>query len=234
MRVRHLFIVFMKTRTAFLLAALLLVVGNTAMAADDAKLSVTLNQRSITASGLAPGSTAVFFGVAQVAIPHAYMRSIRRWAVTVDDTAHTGTVTFDMQQDVPDGSVWAVVDLRNAHYGMVSGSVVGLRQAVLSHPFRKGQSQAVDRFVYDHGYLDLLYVHPGAGAWTWSVIGGSTPENGGPNNSTIVSLADGKPVGQSGKQPPSFLPGGLLIAIDFTQLQFAVVPVDQQLLGDAR
>jgi len=224
----------MQTRIVFLAATLLIFLTITAVTADDGKLSVTVNGHSITATGVAPGSTAVFFGVALVPIPHAYMNHIQRWAVTVDDTAHQGTVTLDLQQNVPPGSVWAVVDLRNAHYGIVSGQGLGLRETPLTNPLRKGQSQTADHFVFDHLFLDLLYVHPQTGAWTWSAVGGTSPEKDGPPNSTIVSLTDGKPVGQAGQRPLSFLPGGTLVAVDFSRLQIAVVPVDEQLIGGAR
>jgi hypothetical protein len=225
----------MKTRHSLIFAALLLLsVPLQLRAANNAGLSIAFSQHSITVSGLSPGSTAVFFGVARVPVPYAYMNRIQRWAVVVDDSGHSGTATFDLQQDVPPASVWAVVDLRNAHYVLSSGPGLGLRQTSLGNPLRKGPSQSTDHFAFDHGYLDLLYVHPGLGAWTWSAVGGTTSTNGGPRNSTLVSLSDGKPVGQSGAKPPAFLPGGVLIAIDFTRLEIAAVPVDQLLIGGAQ
>ncbi|HSY52637.1 MAG TPA: hypothetical protein VLC46_27805 [Thermoanaerobaculia bacterium] len=225
----------MNSRSALTLAAwLLFCFSPAATAANSSGLTVTLDQHSITVSGLSPGSTAVFFGVARVPMPYAYMNRIQRWAVAVDDAGHSGTATLDLQGGVPPASVWAVVDLRNAHYGLSSGPGLGLRQTVVANPLRNGPSQSVDHFAFDHGYLDLLYVHPGLGAWTWSAIGGTTSTNGGPRNSTIVSLSDGRPVGQSGAKPAAFLPGGVLIAIDFTRLEIAVIPVDQQLIGGAQ
>ena len=225
----------MNRRTVPLIMVLLtLAVVQRLSAANDQPLSITFTKQTITASGLSPGSTAVFFGVAKVPIPHAYMSHIQRWAVTVDDAGHTGTVTLDLQQDVPPTSVWAVVDLRNAHYGVINGPGMGLREISLDNPLRKGPSQTADHFSFTHGYLDLLYVHPGTGAWTWSAVGGSTADNRGPNGSTVVSLADGKPVGQAAQKPPSFLPGGILVAVDFIRIEIAVVRLDQQLIGGAQ
>jgi hypothetical protein len=224
----------MKTRIVAVSAAFLLVFfAQSASATNDDKLSITLTAHAITASGLSPGSSAVFFGTALVPIPHGYMNRVRRWAVIVDDTANQGTVTFDLQESIPPVSVWAVVDLRNAHYKTVSGPGFGIREIALDNALRKGQSQNVDRFSFDRGYLDLLYVQPGTGAWTWSVIGGTTADNGGPKNSTIVSLIDGKAVGQARQKPPGFLPGGILVAIDFSRLHIGVVRVDQQLVEGA-
>jgi hypothetical protein len=202
-------------------------------AAADQELTVTLGPHTITASGLAPGSTAVFFGIAQVPIPHAYMTSVQRWAVTVDDTGRNGSVTLDLRQDVPRASVWAVVDLRNGHYKIFSGPGVGLRETSLANPLRRNASQVVDRFAFDHRFLDLLYVHPGLGAWTWSAVGGTSTSEAGPNGSTVVSLSAAKPLVPGAQAPPSFLAGGILVAIDFTRLEIAVVQPDEKMIGGA-
>ncbi|MGH7488741.1 MAG: hypothetical protein ACRD3J_20280 [Thermoanaerobaculia bacterium] len=223
----------MRSRVTFVAILLLLFLAQAGSASIDGGLTVTAAGHVISVSGLSPGSTAVFFGVAVIPIPHAYMNRVRRWAVTVDDTTNTGSVILDLLENVPPASVWAVVDLRNAHYGIFGGTGLGVREAVLKSSLKKGQSQNVDQFIFDHGYLDLLYVHPGLGSWTWSAIGGANPASLGPNNSTIVSLPDGKPLGQSGAAPPNFVPGGLLVAVDFTRLQIAVIPVDQSLIGAA-
>jgi hypothetical protein len=225
----------MKTHSLpFLAAFLLLSIAHGSLAANDGHLSIAVAQHSITVSGLTPGSAALFFGVAQVPIPHAYMNRVQRWAITVDDINHTGTVTLDLPQEVPRASVWAVVDLRNAHYATASSPGGSLRETTLDNPLRKGPSLSAERFAFDHGYLELLYVHPGTGAWTWSAIAGTTADNRGPTGSTVVSLADGKAIGTPSSKPLSFLPGGILVAVDFTRLEIAVVSVDEQLIRGAR
>jgi hypothetical protein len=224
----------MNIRMLHLIALLLtLAVVQSSSAATDETLSITLTKRTITASGLAPGSAAVFFGVAQVPIPHAYMTQVLRWAVTVEDSGRNGSVTLDLQQDVPRVSVWAVVDLRTGHYRTFSGPGVGLREASLANPLRRNTSQVVDRFAFDHRFLDLLYVHPGLGAWTWSAVGGTSTSEAGPNGSTVVSLSAAKPLVQGAQAPPSFLAGGILVAIDFTRLEIAVVQPDEKMIGGA-
>lgn len=224
----------MKTRITFVAILLALFVVLAGQAANNTDLSVTVSGHLITASGLTPGGSAVFFGVGLEPIPHAYMNRVRRWAVTVVDTTQSGAVTLDLHEEVPPASVWGVVDLSNAQYGTAKGPGVALRQIALANPLRKGQSQNADQFLFDHDFLDLLYVHPGGGAWTWSVVGGTFADQDGARNSAIVSLIDGQPVGQAGQKPSSFLPGGTLVAIDFSRLQIAVVHLDQQLIAGAR
>jgi hypothetical protein len=217
---------------AVIIFASIICFADRAAAAPD--LTVTLSQRTITVSGLAPGGSAVFFGIAQVPIPHAFMNRLKRWAVIVDVTGHDGTATLDLKDDVPPKSVWAVVDLQNAHYGIVSGTGVGLREIEIANPLRKGPSSAVDTFSFDHGYLDLLYIHPGVGAWTWSALGGVNTGADQLKGSTLVALADAKPLGSLLSKPAIFAPGGILVAVDFTRLEIAVVRIDSALIGGAR
>jgi len=217
--------------TIALSAVIILWPCNAAAAPD---LTVTIGQHSITASGLVPGGSAVFFGIAQVPIPHAYMSRIQRWAVIVDIAGHDGTATFDLHENVPRTSVWAVVDLRNAHYGTVSGPGVRLREIALDNPLRKGQALAVNTFSFDHSYLDLLYVHPGLGAWTWSALAGVNSDRDDKYGSTVVTLPEAHPLGSFGLQPSSFVPGGIFVAVDATRMEIAVVRLDEAMIGGAR
>jgi hypothetical protein len=199
-----------------------------------ASLTVTMGQHTVTASGITPGGSVAFFGIAQVPMPHAYMNRIQRWSVIVEVTGHEGTATLDLNQDVPPMSVWAVVDLGNAHYATASGPGLGLREVELSNPFRKGQSGTIDTFAFDHSYLDLLYVHPGRGAWTWSALAGLHPDRGDRYGSTVVTLSDAKPLGSSGPPPSSYVPGGILVAVDVTRMEIAVARLDGAILDGVR
>src|SRR5256885_111906 len=108
-----------------------------------------------------------------------------------------------------------------------------LREIAFDNPLRKGPSAAIDTVSFNHSYLDLLYVHPGLGAWTWSSMGGLHPDRGDKYGSTVVALTDAKPLGSSGPQPSGFVPGGILVAVDVTRMEIAVVRLDGAMIGGA-
>src|SRR4051812_40087654 len=87
------------------LAAGLFMAGS---ATADPGLTVTLGARSISASGLSRGSSAVFFAVLREAIPGTYMERVSRLAKVVVDDDRDGIVTLDLGRPIPGRSVWAV------------------------------------------------------------------------------------------------------------------------------
>lgn len=202
--------------------------------AQPAHITATIGPQGITASGIPPGDRVVFFGVARIPIANAYMDRIAHWATLIDDTARAGAVTLDTKGPVPRISVWAVVDVRTADYTIVSGPGVDLRTIGVGNPLSHGSGRTIDRFVFDRPFLDLLYVHPGLGAWSWSAMDGAPTDEDGANGSTAVSLSKGKAVGNGAQPPAEFAPGGVLIAIDFTALRVAAVRVDDALIRGAR
>jgi len=214
--------------------ALLAAVAVPGWCAEPARITATIGPQGITASGIAPGDRVVFFGVARIAIPHAYMDRIGHWATVVADTGRTGIVTLDTKGPVPQISLWAVVDLRTADYTIINGQGVDLRTIAVANPLSHGSGPAIDRFVFDRPYLDLLYVHPGLGAWTWSAMDGAPTDEDGTNGSTAVSLSKGKAIANGAQPPAAFVPGGILIAVDFTALRIAAIRVDDALLRGAR
>jgi hypothetical protein len=202
-------------------------------AAAQNPLGMTFGKTTINVTGLEPGGSAIVFGVSRAPIPGAYMDRVERWQATVEDVRRDGTAAFDVGKEIPAESVWAVVDLRNGRYVTRAGggaAVVTMR----GNPLRRGSADP-DRFAFDHGYLLLLYVHPGMGAWTWYAMDGTrTDIDGSSNGTTMVALSDGKSLGAAGKAPKTFALGGLLVAIDYVHLEAAVVRVDEALLGAAR
>src|SRR5262249_9634052 len=147
--------------------------------------------KNVTATGISPGSTAVFVGAARVPDRRAYMDRVQRWASAVEDADHDGVVTLALPQEVPAVSVWAVVDLRGAQYAIVNGSEIGLRRMEVGNPFRKSAGGAVDRLVLKNRYVELLYVKPGLGALQWTALGDSASDEVAPNGGTVVAIGKG-------------------------------------------
>jgi hypothetical protein len=202
----------------------------------DPGLTITLGAHTVSASGLSRGSSAVFFAVLHEPIPGAYMNRISRLARVIVDDDKDGVATLDLGRPIPATSVWAVVEPQNGHYGITTGRRLDI--AMLSIPpdtLRKGAGGVIDRIAFGHASLDLLYVHPGQGAWTWSATDGDPATDAdGHNGITVVSLNKAQPVGGGAQGITDLALGGTLVAIDPDRMEIGAVHIDGKLIGGAR
>jgi len=187
---------------------------------------VTFAETAISATGLTPNRRVVVFGAAREALGHSYRMA--RWSsVTVADA--TGQVTYDLGRRVSANSIWCIADLTSGEYTVASPRTYDLR--ITSFPpnaFRKGAG--ADEFSFRHPFLDMLYVHPGQGAWTAEVAEGSALDRDGPNGTIVLSLADMTPLDGAPKLH-TFVPGGVLVAIDLFRAEVAVIRLDTPTLS---
>jgi hypothetical protein len=197
---------------------------------------ITFGPTTVIATGIAPGGDAVFFGVSY----HGPGGSnwLIRWRRVVSDDDHDGTVILDLGADYSlSSSLWTVVDMANAHYAIKAYVDASYNDAYnppqpFSHSSPPGQ---VDRFEFHRPLLDALYVHPGLGAWTWIASDGSSSDKDGrPNGVTTIELSGGRPLKGSKTPPQGFVPGGLIIAIDWWHMDVLALRVNEALLAGAR
>ena len=211
-----------------------LIIAIAAHAAPPTDIVVTFGPTSATATGITPGKTALFFATGRQ--KDGYFQTLIRYAVSVTDDDHDGSVTFDLGKHVPSMTVWVVVDTTNGHYTMAMPTVAIAEEVPLpANAFRKMHGgAAVDGFAYDHPTLELLYIHPGHGTWVWSAADGRALDHDGPNGITLISAADGKKVGGTTEDAAEFSPGGTMVAVDWYKMQYSVVHLDGAILGGAQ
>jgi len=193
----------------------------TAATISAAPVAVQFGKRTVTASGLSPGAQVLVFGV--VKIPLTYYSRLQRSESVVAAT-RDGIATVQTDFDIPVTSVWVVADLRTGQVTTATSRSRGVRTVAIGRSAIRGNS---DQFSFDRSFLDLLYVHPGEGAWAWHAVDGGQGDEDGPNGVTTIDVSTGIHV--LGAAPPKvFSPGGMLVAIDFEDL--AVLTTDVQAL----
>jgi hypothetical protein len=195
---------------------------------------VTFSGNRITASGITRGKEAVFFGIGFSASDGT--SQLIRWKVVVSDDDRDGTVSLDIGTIPVTGTVWAVVDLTNAHYAIAAAPNSSYSIARMpQHPFRHGKASGqIDQFIFDHPLLEILYVHPGLGAWVWSGRNGTTDDGVTAIGMMVASLADAKPIAAGREKPPNaFVPGGVIIAIDWYKVEVLALHVSEATLAGA-
>lgn len=90
------------------------------------------------------------------------------------------------------------------------------------------------RFGFDHPALDLLYVQPGKGAWAWYAMDGRKLDHDGANGVTLIDAADGIPVGDTAGNATELEVGGTLVAVDWYNMEYAVLRLDEATVGAAQ
>jgi hypothetical protein len=181
-----------------------------AQGAAAAPFDVQFANRKVTVSGLPPGARVVFFAVLR--IPQRYNFRVSRWQQVEADDDRDGVVTFLAAADIPASSIWAIVDLRTGEGVLTAPGEPGVKEISSN---RGRLSERGDRFTFYGSQLDLLYVQPGGGVWSWHATDGT-------NGLTTVDVLKAMPVAGSGALK-ALSPGGKLIAINYNTLEAFIV-----------
>jgi hypothetical protein len=205
------------------------------LARGQSAVTVTFGPNSVTAAGITPGKSVVFF--ASGLAPDDEQQRVIHYQQVVADDDRDGRVTATLDEPVSPVTMWVVVDLADGRYAVASPGPYGrVVNPIPSGAFRRGgSSSAVDLFGLAHPVLDVLYVHPGLGAWTWIAADGRGLDRGPADGVTLIAAGDAKAVGDPhGKAPGEFAPGGILIAVDWYHMEVVAARLDAALLGGGR
>ena len=195
---------------------------------------VNFTEKSVVASGFSPDSTVIFFGVGLE--PNGYDATVREWSQAVQ-AGHDGTAEFVDQKAIPLKSVWVAVSTRDAQYAIAAppGCPLRIVQAA-PRPLHRSTNGNIDLFGHPHPSVNLLYVHPGLGAWAGFAFDGAKPSDadGTPNGIATIRLSNLTPVRGATPPPIEFVPGGVLFALDYHTVDIAVVRVDGAMLKEVQ
>jgi hypothetical protein len=206
---------------ALFLAFSLVGFGSTSNAFAAATPAVQFGKRTVTVSGVSPGTDVVVFGV--IKIPLLSYSRLQRFQAVVS-AAKDGSASAQTDFDIPVTSVWVVADLRTGQVTLATPRPRGVATVPIGHSVIRGNA---DHFSFDRSFLDLIYVHAGEGAWIWHAVDGGAGDEDGPNGMTTIDIA--KAIHIAGQSSPKvFSPGGTLVAIDFEDL--VVMTTDVQAL----
>ncbi len=195
---------------------------------------VTITPTRITVTGVTPNAQILFFGAGFE--PKGYQAIVHHWSSIVTSTDPNGSVAYDLNPPVTWNALWIVADLSNGHYKVISTPGFPTVRAWLPRQyFKRGAGAAVNHFAYDRPEIDLLYLHPGGGAWTLQATDGdSTDADGVANGTTEIDLAALRPLANGMDALSAFAPGGTLFIIDPSRLDLLEVKIDGPLLAGAR
>jgi hypothetical protein len=202
---------------AFVVAGLLTLALPSGAAA--AAPAITFAPQAVVASGVTPGGKVVWFSVARE-ISERTATIVRRPRLAEDDDKD-GSVRFELDRDVPFQSIWVAVDLMTGAAAIAVPEGYPLR--LIDLPGRNlGHGGGKPDWVEDtRGYVDILIVRPGEGAW-WGTVGdgGEADDDGAYDGRLVASLARLNGVGASPPGAPQhFNPHDVVVVIDPNRME---------------
>jgi hypothetical protein len=210
----------------------LLFFGFATSAAAAAEIGVTIEKRRVTASGLVPGSSALFFSIGLE--PTGYESAVKRWTPIVADDDRNGTATLDTDADVPWKSIWVVVDLTNHKYALVTPDEYPLRAMALPpNAFRRREGSLVNSFVSERTFVDALYVSANGGAWVLAARDADETDADGTADNAVTLIAPQMLRVDGSNEKALEFTAGLFFAIDVTQMDVLAVRLNPAMLGGA-
>jgi hypothetical protein len=196
-------------------------------------INIQFGPSSVTATGITPNGSAVFYSVGYTYT--GYGAVLKKRAQVVTDTAGTGSVVLPLTTSIEKQSRWIVADLQTGEYAVADAygdSVIAPKHARV---LGRGSSGNIDHVLSEGWTADVLYVHPGKGAWTCDAIdGGRGDEDGEANFQSSVDLTRCESlIGNSGPFN-AVVPGGLLFVIDEMDMTLFAERITTELLAGAR
>lgn len=186
--------------------------------------TLTLGLTSVTASGLTPSGSALWFGATRVGNGAFNQSSLVQKEVSADVT---GWTELPLDGELPARSLWAVVDATSGAFAVaVPEGFDRLEEPFVASEVGRSSDGVADRLVAAHPWLFLLVVRPGVGAWSGTVADGRESDADGVKDGVVVApLAALSPLAGSSPSPAALLAGDVVVWIDPRSLSFTAAPL---------
>jgi len=147
---------------------------------------IAFEEAAVTATGLTPGKTVVWFGV-EHRVDADYSGDIYQFYRT-GTVAADGTARLELDHAPAPRSFWVAVDLDSGAFDVAGPN--GYRLARPARPPRLGAGNQVDELLADHPSLMGLMVRPGEGAWAFNGGDGGPRDEDGKNDGHLRLALD--------------------------------------------
>jgi hypothetical protein len=191
-----------------------------------AQLRVSVGAAEVAAEAVTPLGEVVLFTVGWP--PSEWVPRVVTYTETLRDDDGDGRVSVSPTGGVPHTSIWVAADLATGAvgFGTPQDYSAPMRQMAPAEVLQRGADGAYDAVRLRGEAVELLLVRPGAGAWRMTVHDTSGTDLDRSNNGFVeAGLAAMTPVGPARPAPASFLPGDLVVAVEYRDmtLRWAVV-----------
>lgn len=220
-----------RTGSLSLLVALLLLAAFSAAAAPPAKdaFRVTFSGATVTASGVAPKASVLFFALGRQYVP--WEEGVFKLDAVVPDDDGDGNVTYMMKDvtAIPARSIWAVCNLDTGDLVVTGpGGYVPVPFDLPGNGMKRGANGQIEKLeLIGAEWLEVLLVRPGKGAWRGVIYDGGEGDEDKVNNRHIQRGFTGLTSLAGGDAPDHLTGRDVVVIIDGGKLRYYANRIDQ-------
>jgi hypothetical protein len=199
---------------------------------QSANVHLEIGPATLTATGVTSGREVVFFGVAQV--DDGFDATIVHYFKAATDETHSGMVSVAIDGGVPLKSVWIAVDTQTAKFATSTPNGFVATSWPITLTFANDESKHIRLLSLPATIAEILYVHSNGTAA--SLIGGDGnvfDADGRLDGLATVSLKNGHTVDDHHDRPDEFVLGGIVFAVDPTNLRAVAIRLTGSMLNGA-
>lgn len=193
---------------------------------------LTVGTADLTATGLTPSGSALWFGVTRVGNGAFTQVSLVEKETAVDVT---GWSQLPWDGDLPARSVWVVVDAASGAFAVgVPDEFPRLEEPFVAGEVGQSSEGVNDLLQAPHERLAVLVVRPAVGSWQTTVWDGKESDLDGLRDGVVTAaLAAMTPLSGAVDPPSSLVAGDTVVWIDLRQLSFMATSLTTATLGGA-
>ena len=176
---------------------------------------------------LESGTDALFFGLVWQERPWVARTTVVR---EIETTPSNGkTAWYEPEVGAPLASYWIGVDLSTGDFTWTSRTGVGLEEREIpSENLMRDSDRSINGFDVEAGFLEVVVVRPGKGAWAFTAGDGSTFDGDGQMDDWVRTLTgDLRPIDDGPEPPKALVKGDVILALDTWRGILSITTIDE-------
>lgn len=219
------------SRLIVLLAGLTTPMLLTAAPADG--LTATVAARSVRVTGVTPRAEVLAYWYQMYA--RGFDSEIDRGLELLRDEDGDGTVELTSGADYASRAIFVFIDLKAGKHVVASPDGFVPERFELKPGSLHGAGDDADRYTVARANLEVLYVHPGRGAWHLAAgDGGPSDADARTDGVTTISARHGKAIAPDVPVHAAFAPGGVFVVLDEMRMSVFAGRLEPRHFGGAR
>lgn len=189
-------------------------------AAADPPLTISFSEGAFVIDDLEPGAAVIVTTVERSSRNYVpWNERHDRW---LEDEDGDGSVRLEIDREVPPKFAVIAVELGSGRFDVWTPEGSPAREIALpAHTLIEGAGNRLEKLEDGRRYVELLWVRPGAGAWSLTLNDGDADDEGPASDGGVLTSPQAMdPIGDSGAAPEAFERDDLLFRVAPREMEY--------------